>query len=84
MGTCPHRALRDGQIPPIQDDDTEVLGQRPPPRPAASCSDCRGYLPVRPPAASQHQPRRSAALTWCQVGAVTEDTAANFRNISVS
>ena len=33
---------------------------------------------------SQHQPRRSAALTWCQVGAVTEDTAANFRNISVS
>ena len=46
MGTCPHRALRDGQIPPIQDDDTEVLGKRPPPRPAASCSDCRGDLPV--------------------------------------
>jgi len=46
MGTCPHRALRDGQILPIQDDDTEVLGQRPPPRPAASCSDCRGDLPV--------------------------------------
>ncbi len=46
MGTCPHRALRDGDVLLIQDDNTEVLGQRPPPRPAASCSDCRGYLPV--------------------------------------
>lgn len=46
MGTCPHRALHDGEVLLIQDDSTEVLGQRPPPRPAASCSDCRGYLPV--------------------------------------
>jgi len=30
------------------------------------------------------QSSRSAALTGCQIGAVTEDAAANFRNISVS
>lgn len=30
------------------------------------------------------QPSRTAAVSGCQVGAVTEDTRANFRNLTIT